>query len=658
MNQNQYPISKGVLIILVISLLVVGFIHGEVFYFNPDTNSLVITEEIKTLSKFYKFTSGQRNESGDAFGFHLLLRNRFLSFDSIPIGLELSNASGMRVPDQVCTLLVRTKETIVLEEVSDDFGQVIFWIPPPKRKSEYELRISTKLPVYPKISYTSGDLADPRYGFETGENLPVLKYGIIKVLYPKGYKQEAVQIMQALKEGERIIHTISKMELEPLKIIMSENPEAIQVGGWGSALKPRYTEKYEIWPHEWVESSLSHFYKIYDDPKNRWIGDGLANFFAFEICSEFYPSCLSNLKNKVPIVDTNKYYDLRLWHTGSLKDFHAVNTVGITGYFISPFFWAKVIEKSQNPQIIAEFLTEYKKQEDKNQKTAIQLLSRLSGLDIDKEMVITGKEYLNNIAKYWPAAATPKNMSLMPGGNFLMGDSSIKNGSASPVRNVFVKSFFLDKYEVRNSEFCEFLNSQGNQKEGGAYWLDETSNPDIFLEEGKYAVRKGKGDYPVTHVSWYGAAAYAHWAGKRLPTEAEWEYAATNGGETAYPWGNEWRDDNCNWMEDKIYDDRGGSEFMVPVFLYNHSRSYHDCCNMLGNVAEWVADWHDLYNPSDTTNPKGPTVGNYALKVYRGGGYESERERLNSKIRIGAKPKASFSTVGFRCAMDIDEIQK
>lgn len=622
--------------------------HSEQFFFTPDSTTTDITEGVKIINKIYKYTWRPRSNTMGDGGLSLPLRNLFFRHDSIPIGLQLYDSIGKPVVGQTCTLFVKSKETLVLERVSDDFGQLIFWVSPPRLKSKYELRISPNQPIAFEISGTGHDLVDPRAGFETGEGLLTMRDGWVKVLYPEGQEAKAKEILNALKESERIIESITKMDLEPLKIIMTDKPTNYTIGGWASSFEPGMGDKYQVWPHEWVEGSLSHFYDIYTDPTNRWIGDGLANYLSLVICNEFYPLGSNFLRFYVTSANSNKVFDLRTWDTGSPKDFMSRKTIGISGYAIAPYFWAKVVEKSQNPQIIAMFLSEYKKQEDKSQRAAIQLLSRLSGLDINEEMVITGKEYLANVARYWPAAATPDNMTLIPGGSFYMGDSS---SGVSSVRKVYLSSFFLDRYEVNNRQFCEFLNARGNQKEGGSYWLDETSYPDILSENGKYYVRKRREDYPVCHVSWYGATAYAKWSGKRLPTEAEWEFAASNKGTTLYPWGNEWHDDYCNWSGDKKYDDRGGSEFTLPVFLYYDARSEYGCCNMVGNVFEWVQDWQAPYDPADTINPQGPTDGED--KVHRGGCYKYNKDWQTSKSRIGGRPSACYPCVGFRCAADV-----
>jgi formylglycine-generating enzyme required for sulfatase activity len=227
-----------------------------------------------------------------------------------------------------------------------------------------------------------------------------------------------------------------------------------------------------------------------------------------------------------------------------------------------------------------------------------------------------------------------------------MGDTI--SSLTSPAHKVWLDSYFIDKYEVSNDEFCNFLNDMGNQKEGGAYWFDESSNPEIERINGEYKPKKGYEKHPVRYVTWYGANAYAKWAGKRLPTEAEWEYAASNGGTTKYPWGNEWCDTCCNWEEEGKLDEY---EFTCPVDAFESGKNKYDCYNMVGNVFEWVSDWYGSYKVEFQKNPGGPEKGE--LKVHRGGCYKYEKEWQTSRARIGGLPTTAYPCVGFRCAKDI-----
>jgi sulfatase modifying factor 1 len=193
------------------------------------------------------------------------------------------------------------------------------------------------------------------------------------------------------------------------------------------------------------------------------------------------------------------------------------------------------------------------------------------------------------------------------------------------------------------------LNSQGNRREHGARWLDERNNPEIEKVNGKYRVKAGYENHPVRYVTWYGAAAYAKWAGKRLPTEAEWELTASNYGTTSYPWDDrKWHDDYCNWGDGGELD---GFELTAPVDTFLMTKNHDDCLNMVGNVSEWVTDWYAPYNPADTLNPLGPSKG--SQKVHRGGSYNDDKEWLTTRARRGADPSESSPYIGFRCAADV-----
>jgi len=244
----------------------------------------------------------------------------------------------------------------------------------------------------------------------------------------------------------------------------------------------------------------------------------------------------------------------------------------------------------------------------------------------------------------------PNMCLIQPDGPFVMGDTMVE--FSKPLRNIHLKSFFFDLYEVSNKQYCEFLNAVGNHLEGGTYWFNETSYSDILMEDGTYKVRKERENYPVTCVSWYGAKAYARWVGKRLPSEAEWEYAASNGGTTLYSWGNEWYSDYCNWGDDGELD---GFEFKAPVNSFEDGKNLYGCYNLVGNVFEWVADWQTRYDSADTINPQGPQEGK--LKVHRGGCYKYPEAWQDSHDRIGGPPYVTYPCVGFRCAMDVTKTE-
>ena len=139
-----------------------------------------------------------------------------------------------------------------------------------------------------------------------------------------------------------------------------------------------------------------------------------------------------------------------------------------------------------------------------------------------------------------------EGMERIPAGEFRMGTNS-GNNDEGPVHSVYVDAFYMDTYEVTNAEYAAFLNAKGKHAEAGHTWyrLGETHSRIEYVSR-VYRVKAGYENHPVTHVSWYGAMAYAAWKGKRLPTEAEWEKAARGGlAGLKYPWGQQYRSHPC-----------------------------------------------------------------------------------------------------------------
>ncbi|MBN2379396.1 SUMF1/EgtB/PvdO family nonheme iron enzyme [candidate division WOR-3 bacterium] len=563
------------------------------------------------------------------------------SLDSLPMFFRITDSLGQPVEDVTCTLYVGSRH---IPRVTDDFGEVLFWVPPPRPFKKVELIVHSGTPIRIKTDFTSSSEENPKEGFETGQGMLELKDDGIKVLYESSYEEKARELMDALRYERRIIKNTTGMQLEPLKVFVTTNNYRFGIGGW--IVSPRGDFDYMkngTLAHEWVESSLSEYYGVYDDPETRWIGDGLANYIAYGFEKQF---CLYSASNsRIDYADSNEVFDLRTWQRGTLRKPWG-GKVGYKGYDLAPYFWAKVMDKSGDSLIIAKFLEEFKESDDKSSENAVAILDSLCRLDINDEIVITGKEYIKNIHRYWPLLIPKAEMNYIPGGSFVMGGSTVEN--CSPVHEARIGPYYLDRYEVTNAEYCKFLNEMGNQKEDGSYWFDESSCPDILKEDGKYIVRKGRDSYPITRVSYFGAAAYARRAGMRLPTEAEWEYAASNGGISQFPWGNDWDIYSCNWKDDGKLD---GFERTAPVGSFDRWHNRYLCYDLPGNVSEWVADWYAPYDPADTLNPKGPADG--TLKVYRGGSYADGKQWQASRSRRGADPAVASPYIGFRCAMDI-----
>ena len=243
-----------------------------------------------------------------------------------------------------------------------------------------------------------------------------------------------------------------------------------------------------------------------------------------------------------------------------------------------------------------------------------------------------------------------EEMVLIPGGTFEMGRPDGKPGYDNfPVHLVKIDSFYMDKYEVTVGQFNQFLKETGY---------------DYYRSLWQRFVVSPTNVHPIVNVDWYAASAFAKWAGKRLPNEAEWEYAARGGLQGArYPWGNIITKNFANfhkyWKGDKEYnnstmtgkDTWKYSTAPVGSFEPNGYGLY----DMAGNVAEWCQDWyqHDYYNVSPDENPKGPKRGE--RKVTRGGHWYSWHKGLRVYNRGDNPPDVRWwqDVQGFRCVSDL-----
>ena len=225
------------------------------------------------------------------------------------------------------------------------------------------------------------------------------------------------------------------------------------------------------------------------------------------------------------------------------------------------------------------------------------------------------------IADVRQSLITNTDMVLIPSGTFLMGMEAFLS-SEKPLHYVKLSSYYIDKYAVSVSDYAKFVNSESYKKPGA--WDRQLQNP----------------DRPVVKVDWYEANAYARWANKRLPTEAEWEYAARGGLEQAkYPWGNESPRKRAN------YSSSG------PVNVNAFEPNGYGLYNMAGNVDEWCSDWHDSYPDSEVVNPQGPSSG--TGRVVRGGSWFNRAIALRCGSRSALGPEWRTDMTGFRCVRDV-----
>lgn len=289
-----------------------------------------------------------------------------------------------------------------------------------------------------------------------------------------------------------------------------------------------------------------------------------------------------------------------------------------------------------------------------------------------------------------PFVAPPENRSgagqvVVPGGDFLMGDAFDEGYPAdgeTPVHPVRLDDFRMDRTAVTNAEFAAFVDASGYRTDAeelgvsavfhlavprsadvlhrvaaAPWWLAVRGASWRHPQGGNSSIAE-RADHPVVHVSWNDAQAYCRWAGKRLPTEAEWEYAARGGlAGRRYPWGDDLEPGGqrqCTiWEGDFPVTSTRVDGGVTTTPVTSHAPNGYGLWNMVGNVWEWCADRFavDAYRRSARHDPRGPDDGD--VRVLRGGSYlchESYCNRYRVAARSANAPDSTSGNVGFRCA--------
>jgi formylglycine-generating enzyme required for sulfatase activity len=269
---------------------------------------------------------------------------------------------------------------------------------------------------------------------------------------------------------------------------------------------------------------------------------------------------------------------------------------------------------------------------------------------------------------------------------FWMGDESewaYAGDGEGPAHEVVVNAFAIDAYAVTNAAFAVFVDATGHVSDAeryewsfvfggllpddfpetravvGAEWWRQVFGADWRHPEGPESTVEGRMNHPVVHVSWADAQAYCAWSGARLPTEAEWEYAARAGSRASFPWGDELEpggEHRMNVFQGRFPNDNtcaDGFAGTAPVDAY--APNGFGLYNMTGNVWEWCADWYAAayYAESPRHDPRGPDQGTH--RIMRGGSYlchQSYCRRYRVSARQGSEPASSTGNLGFRVAVD------
>lgn len=255
-----------------------------------------------------------------------------------------------------------------------------------------------------------------------------------------------------------------------------------------------------------------------------------------------------------------------------------------------------------------------------------------------------------SVGRYEPQETEIKNVEPLLSDMIIIQSRAFRRGSNSGARDemprhaVNLSSYALDAHPVTNEQFVRFVEAMGGEKDVNNNDIIRLRESRIKRSAGKLIIESGYAKHPVVGVTWYGAVAYSKWVGKRLPTEAEWEVAASCASEEhIYPTGNDIERTQANFFS--------ADTTAVMSYPANEFGLY----DMAGNVYEWCQDWYGYHyydvSLQEPENPKGPQQGVY--RILRGGCWKSLKEDLRCSHRHRNNPGTMNGTYGFRCAADV-----
>ena len=316
---------------------------------------------------------------------------------------------------------------------------------------------------------------------------------------------------------------------------------------------------------------------------------------------------------------------------------------------------------------------------------------RFATSSLSQHCLSEGESQALNSVQREPEADVLVRMIRLVGGSFLMGTEDEQGFPADgegPVREVILDPFWIDRYPVTNKTFGKFVEATGYVTEAerfgwsfvfwshisakhreelvedtvlGAPWWCKVRGARWSAPEGPNSDVRKRQNHPVVHVSWSDAQAFCAWSGQRLPTEAEWEYAARGGlVQKLYPWGDKLRpggEHRCNiWQGEFPRHDTADDGYSGPCPVDAFPANGYGLYSVAGNVWEWCADWWsaDFHMTAERTNPEGPPEGH--ARVMRGGSFLCHKSYCN-RYRVAARtsntPDSSTANIGFRCAKSV-----
>ena len=238
--------------------------------------------------------------------------------------------------------------------------------------------------------------------------------------------------------------------------------------------------------------------------------------------------------------------------------------------------------------------------------------------------------------------ATDDGMALVAAGPFTLGSAGKavdEDAAERPVQTLDLPAFRLDRNEVTTAQYCQFLNATGKEQDAqGRACLGPARLLSIAKADGAWRPTPGREAFPMTGVTWYGAAAYAAWAGKRLPSEAEWEKAARGTDARKFPWSNTLDYDKLRFGQDKL----------GPVGSKPEGASPCGCLDMVGNAWEWTSSAFRPYPYVASDGREDPALAE--RRVARGGSWDGEPHIATTTYRFRPEPTLAYPFLGFRCA--------